>query len=386
MTSDRPAPLAGFTVAVTAARRRDELAALLERRGARVVHAPAIQLVPLEDDTELQRATRSCLDAPPDVTIATTGIGLRGWLEAADGWGLGDDLRQRLGSSRLLARGPKARGAIRAAGLTEEWSPPSESMSEVLDHLLADDLAGLRIAVQLHGEPLPDFVDALVTAGAHVVTVPVYRWQPPADIAPVERLVEQVITWAVDAVTFTSAPAVASVLRCAEMTGAEPQLLQALRHRVVAVCVGPVTAAPLERRGVPTCQPERPRLGNLVRAVVDQVPARRSRPLSVHGHLLDVRGHAVVVDDDVVGLPPVPMAVIAALAAQPGKVLTRQELLASLPGDGGDEHAVEMAVTRLRAALGDPGIVQTIVKRGYRLAYDPEQGQGQRRRDRQRLA
>ena len=37
---ERHAPLAGFTVAVTAARRREELTSLLERRGARVVEAP----------------------------------------------------------------------------------------------------------------------------------------------------------------------------------------------------------------------------------------------------------------------------------------------------------------------------------------------------------
>jgi uroporphyrinogen-III synthase len=39
--------LAGFTVAVTAERRRNEMAALLERRGARVISAPAITIIPL---------------------------------------------------------------------------------------------------------------------------------------------------------------------------------------------------------------------------------------------------------------------------------------------------------------------------------------------------
>ena len=43
-------PLAGYTVAVTAARRKEELGALLDRRGARVVYAPAIRIVPLSDD------------------------------------------------------------------------------------------------------------------------------------------------------------------------------------------------------------------------------------------------------------------------------------------------------------------------------------------------
>ncbi len=39
---DQAGVLAGFTVAVTAERRREELAALLTRRGARVVTASAI--------------------------------------------------------------------------------------------------------------------------------------------------------------------------------------------------------------------------------------------------------------------------------------------------------------------------------------------------------
>ncbi|HEY7046935.1 MAG TPA: winged helix-turn-helix domain-containing protein [Jatrophihabitantaceae bacterium] len=48
------------------------------------------------------------------------------------------------------------------------------------------------------------------------------------------------------------------------------------------------------------------------------------------------------------------------------------QLLATLPSDGPDEHAVEVAIGRLRTALGDARIVQTVVKRGYRLAYEPE--------------
>jgi len=36
-------------------------------------------------------------------------------------------------------------------------------------------------------------------------------------------------------------------------------------------------------------------------------------------------------------------------------------------GQAGSEHAVEMAVARLRAAIGTKAVV-TVVKRGYRLA------------------
>src|SRR5262249_43802992 len=151
--------------------RRDELAALLERRGARVVLAPALRIVPLSDDVELRAATASLVDNPPDVVVACTGIGLRGWLEAAEGWGLGERLKAVIGDSYLIARGPKARGALRAAGLTDTWAPDSESCDEVLAHLLERGVSGQRIAIQLHGEPQPEFCGGLVAAGADVVEI-----------------------------------------------------------------------------------------------------------------------------------------------------------------------------------------------------------------------
>ncbi|MFG2290840.1 uroporphyrinogen-III synthase [Streptomyces sp. NPDC048595] len=368
----RPAvrPLDGFTVGVTAARRAEELGALLERRGAQVLHAPALRIVPLPDDAELLATTRGLIDHAPDVVVATTAIGFRGWIEAAEGWGLGEALLHRLAGVELLARGPKVRGAIRAAGLTEKWSPASESMAEVLDRLLAQGVAGRRVAVQLHGEPLPGFVEALRAGGAEVVGVPVYRWMPPEDIGPVDRLLDAVVSGAVDAVTFTSAPAAASLLNRAAERGIQPEVLTALRQEVLPACVGPVTALPLEAADVATLQPERFRLGPLVQLLCRELPGR-VRPLPVAGRRLEIRGRAAVVDGTLRPVPPAGMALLRALARRPGWVVSRAELLRTLPGAGRDEHAVETAMARLRVALGAPKLIQTVVKRGYRLSLDP---------------
>ncbi|MFF0107913.1 uroporphyrinogen-III synthase [Streptomyces hirsutus] len=364
-------PLAGFTVGVTAARRADELGTLLQRRGAAVLHAPALRIVQLADDSELLAATKEIIGQAPDVAVATTAIGFRGWVEAADGWGLGDDLLARLRGVRILARGPKVKGAIRAAGLTEEWSPSSESMAEVLDRLLEEGVDGLRIALQLHGEPLPGFVESLRAAGADVVGVPVYRWMPPEDIAPVDRLLDAVVARTLDAVTFTSAPAAASLLSRAGERGLLDEVLAALGHDVLSACVGPVTALPLQTRGIDTVQPERFRLGPLVQLLCRELPGR-ARSLPVAGHRVEIRGHAVVVDGELRPVPPAGMSLLRALARRPGWVVARADLLRALPGTGRDEHAVETAMARLRAALGAPRLIQTVVKRGYRLALDPQ--------------
>ena len=362
--------MAGFTVAVTAARRREELSSLLQRRGARVVEAPAIRIIPTGDDDELRAATESCITQPPDVVVATTGIGFRGWMEAADGWGLGDPLRAQFARSELLVRGPKAKGAVRAAGLAEAWSPDSESTDEVLSRLLDEGVVGRRIAVQLHGEPLPDFVHGLERAGAVVVQVPVYRWVPAEDIRPLRRLVEQVVSKQIDCVTFTSAPAVSSMLTVARDDGRHDALLAALRSDSLAACVGPMTAAPLERQGISTVQPERARLGALVRTVVEELPVRRTRAFLAGPHELRLRGHSVLVDGTPVELTIRQAGVLSALVAGDGRVLSRAELLKQAwREEPADEHAVEMTVARLRSALGPAGkVVQTVVKRGYRLA------------------
>ncbi|WP_345281906.1 uroporphyrinogen-III synthase [Streptomyces gulbargensis] len=363
-------PLAGFTVGVTAARRADELIALLRRRGAAVVHGPALRIVPLADDTELLAATKELIGHAPDVVVATTAIGFRGWVEAAEGWGCGRELLGVLRGSELLARGPKVKGAVRAAGLTESWSPTSESMAEVLDRLLAEGVAGRRVALQLHGEPLPGFVEALTAAGAQVVGVPVYRWMPPEDPAPLDRLLDAVLAGGLDAVTFTSAPAAASLLSRAAEKGVRDGLVAALRQEVLAVCVGPVTALPLQAEGIETHQPERFRLGPLVQLLCTELPAR-ARVLPVAGHRVEIRGHAVLVDGALRPVPPAGMALLGLLARRPGWVVSRAELLRALPGAGRDEHAVETAMARLRAALGAPHLIQTVVKRGYRLSLDP---------------
>jgi len=366
-------PLAGYTIGITAARRREEFGAALERRGAKVIYAPAIRIVPLADDSQLRAATERCLAAPLDIVVATTGIGFRGWIDAADTWGLAEKLTAAIDRSTVLARGPKARGAIRASGLREAWSPRSESSSEVLAYLIASgDLEGERIAVQLHGEPLPDLVQTLRLAGAEVIEVPVYRWVPPEDTVPLRRLIQAVGVAGLDAVAFTSAPAAASFLRAADEQGRGSAVRTALRGPVVPACVGPVTAGPFQREDIPVIQPARARLGALVREIVEQVPVRRGRLLPVAGHTVEVRGQAVVVDDRLVPLSRASMTLLRGLIGRPGHVVSRSDLLKVTPGEGGEEHAVEVAVARLRTALGDPRIIQTVVKRGYRLAYEPE--------------
>ncbi|WP_201265310.1 uroporphyrinogen-III synthase [Rhodococcus sp. P1Y] len=269
-------PLTGKTIALTAERRADEFAVLLERRGATTIHVPAIHVLPLIDDSDLREQTAQLIARPPQIVVISTGIGFRGWLDAAETWDSRQELLDALEASRIIARGPKARGAIRGVGLREVWSPATEASQEVADHLEAEGIVGVDIAVQLHGtitewEPTIHLGESLERLGADVRAIPVYRWIRPVDQGPLIDLLAKILNHEVDAVTFTSAPAVASLLSTAKDNGLLDEFLTALRGPVSAICVGPVTSAPLDVLDVPTRMPERARLGALAKYVVDEL-------------------------------------------------------------------------------------------------------------------
>jgi len=102
--------------------------------------------------------------------------------------------------------------------------------------------------------------------------VPVYRWEPPVNRHRLDQLIGMIVNAEVDAVSFTSAPAVASILERAKAIGCVAELLTALRGDVAAICVGPVTSAPLRRPGVPATHPDRYRLGALARLIRSSCP------------------------------------------------------------------------------------------------------------------
>lgn len=125
------AALAGCTIVVAADRRAGDLASALERRGAEVYRAPALSIVPNADDEELIRRTRELVEAPPDIVVVTTGVGFRGWIDAAHEHDLAESLTLALRSTQFVARGPKAHGAIQQAGFVADWVAESETAAEV---------------------------------------------------------------------------------------------------------------------------------------------------------------------------------------------------------------------------------------------------------------
>ncbi|MGH9125594.1 MAG: uroporphyrinogen-III synthase [Acidimicrobiales bacterium] len=365
-------PLDGFVVGITADRRWEEQAELLARRGATVVHGPTITTSYLASDDHLRQATLGVIDDPPDYLVATTGIGVRAWLDSATAWGLADALVDALSSARIIARGPKAAAALQIGGLEAWRRSANEQMGGLIEILLAEPLAGCRVAVQEYGVANPELEEVLGEAGAAVVTIPVYRWRLPEDPDPARRLVMAVCSGQVDAVTFTSAPAVHNLFAVAASLEQSEQLREAFNGPVAAACVGPVCAqGAIEEGVVAPITPTVGRLGLLVRLLGERLDERR-RCLKLAGHVLVVQGGAIEVDGEVSQLSPQERAVLDLLLRKPGAVVFRNTFLSRVWGSTKtDAHLLEVAVGRLRRRMGPAGAaLQAIPGRGYRL--DPD--------------
>lgn len=361
-------PLAGHVIAVTADRRAEEQVALLERRGAEVIVAPTVRTVPLVDDERLGAAIEQVIAHRPDVVVLLTGIGTRAMFAAAESMGRDDELVAALSSAVVVARGPKAAGAATTIGLEVAWHARSERASEILERLSTDAVAGARIAVQRDGQHRAELADALAGLGADAVDIPVYRWELPEDTRPASRLVDAVLAGEVDAITFTSSPAVRHLLEVSD-DGRRAALGDALRTNVAAVCVGPVCAEAAEAMSIPVAvMPGRSRLGAMVQALTVHCSGRGRIVVTRTGELT-IQGRAVFVDGRAVTVSARERAVLAVLADANGAVVAKPRLLRDVWGpEFSDEHAVEVTVARLRRALGRAGeSVETVPRRGYRL-------------------
>ncbi|MGY6501983.1 MAG: uroporphyrinogen-III synthase [Acidimicrobiales bacterium] len=364
-------PLAGYVIGVTADRRADEQIQLLEQRGAACLHGPVIRTHPLGPEEALRDATAEVMSRPPDYVLLTTGIGVRGWLEAAEAMHLADGLRAALSMATVFARGPKAMGAAVTGGVEVAWSSPQATSAALVERLASEGVAGKRVAVQLDGAVGTELGEAIESLGAEVVAVPVYRWSLPDDLGPAGRLARAVADGAVDGVTFTARPAVENFLEIAAELGIDEEVTAAMAGPVAVFCVGPVCAARAVELGLSSAQqPERPRLGSMIQMVTAWFEGRE-RHIELGGVPVRVQGRQVTVDGcDPVRLTGRERALLDVLAERPGVVHSKRSLLRSVWGGlESDEHVVEVTVGRLRQRLGPaaPG-VETVVRRGYRLS------------------
>ncbi len=195
-----------------------------------------------------------------------------------------------------------------------------------------------------------------------------YTWTKPPEDSDLLRMIDAVIERQLDLVTFTAAPAVDAMLGVAQQYGKRESLIEALQTDVIAAAVGGVTAQPLEEAGVEAVTPHRWRLGAMIKKVIDHLETHHTIRLDTQLGPVELRGRvpAPELTDDPVRLAPGPLSLVRTLMEAEGATLSREHLLEQVKWCD-SEHALEMWVSRLRKALPSSELVQTVVKRGYRI-------------------
>ncbi len=107
------------------------------------------------------------------------------------------------------------------------------------------------------------------------------------------------------------------------------------------------------------------RIGALARRAQPAIP-----PLLRRGDLvLDSAQHRVTRGGREIELAPKEFGVLELLLASQGRCVSAEELLARVWDEAADPftNAVKITVSRLRAKLGEPPLIETVAKAGYRI-------------------
>jgi uroporphyrinogen-III synthase len=258
----------GKTVAILESRAREQMADLVRKYGGTPFPAPALAEVPDVDSQELARSIREFESQPPALYIFQTGVGTRALFAATDALGLTPSLMRLLAAACVTVRGPKPTAALRARGVRIDRAASDPfTTREVLAELEGLALEGKRVVVQRYGDANPDLDTGLRRRGAEVIEIATYRWDLPADLEPLRRLIAAVQRGGFGLAACTSAAQAANLFAVARKDGAETALRDGLNRARVA-SIGPVCSAMLKKLGVDVdIEASPPKLGPFIDAI-----------------------------------------------------------------------------------------------------------------------
>ncbi|MBB77036.1 MAG: uroporphyrinogen decarboxylase [Planctomycetaceae bacterium] len=266
----------GLRVAAFESRRANEMAGFIEKHGGIPFVAPSMREVAIEHNQAAIDFANRLLTGEVDLFIATTGVGFRFLLRSIERHVKRELFLQTLSDITTLARGPKVVAAMREVDLTPSRRIPAphtwREILAVIDTL--PSALGQVVGVQEYGLSNASLTAGLEARGAHVLSVPVYQWDLPEDVGPLENNVSALCRGDIDVVLFTSARQVAHLALIAEKLGCSDELNRATQ-RIVIASVGPATSDAIQAQGWKVdLEPEHPKMGPLV-----AIAAARSKPI-----------------------------------------------------------------------------------------------------------
>jgi len=230
-------PLFGKWILVTRPKQQSgEIVRLLRSCGATPVEMPVIEILPLQDTTEIDGSIRNIENY--DWIVFTSVNGVDAFFKRLDSLGL--DTRW-LGKCKIAVIGPATAGALEKRGIRADCVPEKYTSKGLLEELGKIEVTGKRFLL-----PRADIAGNLLSSGlsrlgAEVTDIPAYR-----TVAGKEGLSEGkqlLLEHKIDIIAFTSSSTVVNMIKT---LGDDFEVI----NRTVVACIGPETASKAAETGL----------------------------------------------------------------------------------------------------------------------------------------
>jgi len=230
-------PLFGKRILVTRARHQaSTLSRLLSARGAQPVELPAIEIEPVPDTRELDRAIAK-LDRYQWL-IFTSANGVAAFFGRL--YALNLDARALKGL-KVSAIGPATAEALTNRGIAPDYVPAVFTSEGIIAGLKSDDISGQRFLLPRADIADEELTKGITRLGGKVDEIAVYRTVPAPEAISQAR--QMLAAGEIDVITFTSSSTVANLM--AAFKGKKAKIGTAK-----VACIGPKTAATATKAGL----------------------------------------------------------------------------------------------------------------------------------------
>ncbi|MEK4922675.1 uroporphyrinogen-III synthase [Cytobacillus sp. FSL R5-0569] len=255
--------LEGKRIALLGSRKVAEVSKIVENFGGTPFSRPAQGTVFL-DELKLENYITRIVNGKYDWIIITTGIGLETLYHCAEKMEMKEKFISALQNMKIAARGYKAVNMLKKLGCTPLVRDDDGSTAGLIRGLSAFTLNQSKVAIQLHGNPIPALVQWLQSQNATFEEILPYIHISP-DKQVMEKLLEEILNGKVDAAIFTSTPQVRNLFHHAEQNSIVNELQHAFSQQTIALAIGKITAEALYTKGLNrVIFPQKERIGSAI--------------------------------------------------------------------------------------------------------------------------
>lgn len=261
----RLSSLNGKHIAVTGARKGEEISKLIENLGGTPYIRPTQGTIIL-DESQVGPDIERLLTEGTDWLILTTGIGSQTLLDMADRLGERERLLEVMKQTKIAARGYKTKNFLKSIGITPIVSDDDGTVRGLIRKFESENISlkGQRVALQLYGERSAKLENWLRAQEANYCEIMPYLHVHPPE-SEMKAFIEELLSGKYDAVAFTSAVQVHFLFEAANKYNEAHRISELFADRTLAVAVGIVTAEALEENGVKRIvQPSNQRMGGMI--------------------------------------------------------------------------------------------------------------------------